>query len=227
MNTTTAQVRAMYAAAEERTVSDVHTDADLEAHAAQVRAMYADAHREAEAAQIPAEDVTFNGKCEYRADVPATYWEKEAENCERRRQESWERSDDDGFLSQWANQEMAARYLRAASIARNGYVDHFRVVADLDGNVLSDDERKGDYGYYWLIRSAQGKERFFKESTAVKKETALRNNARKGRVMVYASAPVEINYDADARMVSGAEYTLDAKALETIQAARKLAGLDA
>lgn len=172
------------------------------------------------------EAAMFNNRHEYRADVPASYWEKEAENCERRRQESWERSDNDGFLSQWANQEMAARYRRAASIARNGYVGHFRVVADLDGNILSDDERKGDYGYYWLIRSAQGRARFFKESAAANKATALRNNARKGRVMVYASAPVEINYDADTRMVEGAEYTLDAKALETIQAARKLAGLE-
>ena len=178
-------------------------------------------------ANTTTQDQTFTSRHQYRADVPASYWEKEAENCERRRQESWERSDSDGFLSQWANQEMAARYRRAAFIARNGYVEHFRVVADLDGNILSDDERKGDYGYYWLVRSAEGKDRFFKESTAVKEETALRNNARKGRVMVYAAKPVEINSSADSRPVDGAEYTLDDMALETIQAARKLVGLDA
>lgn len=43
-----------------------------------------------------------------------------AAQCARRSQESWERSDTDGFLSQWASDSMAMFYRNVATVAANG-----------------------------------------------------------------------------------------------------------
>lgn len=54
------------------------------------------------------------------SDHTAAEYTAMAEDCIRREQESWERSDTDGFLSQWASNSMARTYRTLARLAANG-----------------------------------------------------------------------------------------------------------
>lgn len=94
--------------------------------------------------------------------------------------ESYERCDTDGFLSQWAHQQMQGRYLHMATVAKNGGTVWAPAVFDLQGNIVTMDLRDGDYGSYWFIKENEGKARFFTESGANKLTTRRDNNAKKG-----------------------------------------------
>lgn len=50
----------------------------------------------------------------------AQEWKDKATECARRSAESWERSDTDGFLSQWASDSMAHFYRDLAEVAATG-----------------------------------------------------------------------------------------------------------
>jgi hypothetical protein len=69
--------------------------------------------------------------------------QKQASDALRRREESWERSDTDGFLSQWANGMTAQLNDAKVAILKNGGYARFRVLCDGDGNVVSTKE-------YWF-----------------------------------------------------------------------------
>lgn len=92
--------------------------------------------------------------------------------------ESWERSDTDGYLSQWASSQMAHRYDRLAKIAEDG--GKINVLAlFLNGTVASLDQRDGQYGFYWILNDAAEAEfgkRFFNPSKA--KNATDRDKAR-------------------------------------------------
>lgn len=92
--------------------------------------------------------------------------------------ESWERSDTDGFLSQWAADTMATRYDFLAQVAEDGgKIEH--IVLFFQGKIASTDQRDGQYGYYWILNDeaaeAYGK-RFFNPSKA--KDNYARDRAR-------------------------------------------------
>lgn len=103
-----------------------------------------------------------------------------AQQCRTERAESWERCDTDGFLSQWANQRMESTYLYAASIAENGYTVERCSIFNLDGELMQAEQRHGEYGAYWFMFQVEGKGRFFSESMAQNRKTAVKNNAKKG-----------------------------------------------
>ena len=54
-------------------------------------------------------------------------------DCTRRSHESWERSDTDGFLSQWANDLGARKLMNQKRILMNGGVDTFIGLYTLEG----------------------------------------------------------------------------------------------
>lgn len=94
--------------------------------------------------------------------------------------ESFERCDSDGFLSQWANQQMQFRYLDNAKIADAGHVAEAPAIFDLDGNLLSMKRGTNDWGKdYWVVDTDEGRS-FLNESNAQKLVTARRNNEKKG-----------------------------------------------
>lgn len=112
---------------------------------------------------------------EYRAKIRA---EHEA------REESFDRSDTDGFLSQWAASEMARRYSVLATLADNGFRAEFAVPFDLDGNRLDAQRVESQYGgTRWGVRNADGSRWYFNESEAENPKVARRNNAKKGIYM--------------------------------------------
>lgn len=103
-----------------------------------------------------------------------------ATQCREERAASWERSDSDGFLSQWANQRMENTYLDAAKVAENGYTVERVEIFTTTGEHMESEQRDGDYGFYWFIPKADGKARFFTESKAQNRKVAVTNNAKKG-----------------------------------------------
>ena len=103
-----------------------------------------------------------------------------AKQCNDTRNESFDRCDTDGFLSQWANQRMESTYLHAASIAENGYTVEVCSIFNLDGELMEAEQRSGDYGAYWFVFKVEGKARFFSESYAQNRKIAVKNNAKKG-----------------------------------------------
>lgn len=68
-----------------------------------------------------------------------------------RREESFERCDTDGFMSQWAAQEMARRYELAATLAENDGYSDFPALFDLDGNIVPARIVETRYGAKWLV----------------------------------------------------------------------------
>ncbi len=69
----------------------------------------------------------------------------------RRQAESFERSDTDGFLSQWAGGLSAQESSAKAELAAAGGTIETQALFLLDGTVASTHEIRGQYGYSWLL----------------------------------------------------------------------------
>lgn len=123
----------------------------------------------------PVQEPTFEGKT-------AAEWEQEASESNRRAQESWERSDTDGFLSQAASDAMARLYHLNARIAADGGTAEFPAVFDLKGNLIQMHTREGQYGDYYLnMNSAiNGAPRFIRPSEARKGARRIAADEKKG-----------------------------------------------
>lgn len=131
------------------------------------------------------QEPTFEGKT-------AAEWEQEAAESNRRSQESWERSDTDGFLSQAASDAMARLYMLNARIARDGGTAEFRAIFDLAGNLIQIHTSEGQYGDYWYNADADtnGAPRFIRPSEARKGARRLATDEKKGfRVGVIRAVP--------------------------------------
>jgi hypothetical protein len=108
-----------------------------------------------------------------------------AKECRQGSAESWERSDTDGFMSQWASDTMAREYDMLASLVEDGGMIETRALFTLDGKIASVEEREGQFGAYWVLNHeaarAYGK-KFFNESNAGTAAKRAANNAKKGFV---------------------------------------------
>lgn len=128
----------------------------------------------------------------YSINHTAAEWRAKAAACGQRAADSWERSDTDGFLSQWASSSTQALYLAAADLAEEGHKSEFRAVFDLEGNLLDARQVEGRYGWVWLIKLPGGGVAWFNESEAQKPETARRNNAKKGYYLGVVRRPAAV-----------------------------------
>lgn len=106
-----------------------------------------------------------------------------AESAQRAR-ESWERSDTDGFVSQWASNITHDELIMKAELIENGGSYERDLLFDLEGNLILAKEIETKFGYSWMILdpdnprgSALG---WFNESKARNPETKIKNDARKG-----------------------------------------------
>lgn len=124
-----------------------------------------------------------------------------AQDCYRRTQESWERSDNDGFLSQWASDQMAGIYNHNALVVDAGGVESSALVEIETGEIVATmaDYKEGQYGWYYLIRDdavAARIGRFISTSNASKAETREANNAKKGVRVVTVMVPLADCYES-------------------------------
>jgi hypothetical protein len=134
----------------------------------------------------PVEEPTFEGKT-------AAEWEQEALESNRRAQESWERSDTDGFLSQAASDAMARLYRLNARIAADGGTAEFPAVFDLKGNLIQIHTSEGQYGdYYFNVNNAvNGAPRYIRPSQAKNGARRLATDEKKGfRVGTIRAVPL-------------------------------------
>lgn len=119
-------------------------------------------------------------------------WRALAAEAGRESAVSFERCDSDGFLSQWATQQMGRVYLSMAAIADNGHITERPAIFDLAGNLVTLDSRTNDWGNtYWYIKGAENP--YFSESNATKLKTARANNEKKGYRLGWVMAKVEMN----------------------------------
>lgn len=125
----------------------------------------------------------------------AEEYEAMAQQCRDERARSWEDSDSDGYLSQWANQEMALRFDGLAELASNGWMLQERALFDLEGRLIPAVQREGQYGLYWAVLNPANPygpcAAFFTESAAQKTETRVKNNAKKGYYVGEVLVPAE------------------------------------
>lgn len=152
-----------------------------------------------------------DGKCTRCGDVEPTYqgktaaqWRAEARRLERSREESWERCDNDGFLSQWASGINARESELKAQVAEKGGFWEFPALFDLDGNLVAAKLIETKFGVSWgVLENDDPRSRVVKwvnRSYAKSAATRNRNMAKKG----YAEGTVLARCYVD---TIGASYT--------------------
>jgi len=108
----------------------------------------------------------------------------EAARLEREKEESFERCDTDGFMSQWASGVNAQKARLAADIAEQGGTWEFPALFDLDGNPVPAKLIETRYGWAWALLDPENTSGrflgFFNESYARDEKRRVATNARKG-----------------------------------------------
>lgn len=108
-------------------------------------------------------------------------WRDQAADARRRSYESFQRSDTDGALSQWAHDSMAITYNDCAEVAEQGGTVTELELFDLEGNLLNAHQFISRYGNVtWVYDDAEGNPVYFSESAARSPEVRQKNNAKKG-----------------------------------------------
>ncbi len=121
--------------------------------------------------------------------LTARQWDDRASDCFRRLAESIERSDTDGFMSQWAPGVMGTKYRAIASIARNGGSIEVPGLFDLSGNYVPARLVDTPYGLAWKLKDGG----WFNGSKARDESIRVRNNARKGFFVGVVKAKAFLN----------------------------------
>lgn len=123
-------------------------------------------------------------------DKTAAEWRAEAADCRRREAESWERSDNDGFLSQWAMQRMAHRYDELAKLAENGGLGRICKLADAEGELIEGARYvETRYGWSWVYDGPTGAV-WCRPSNHSNPEVARQRDIAKGFQEVWVEVPV-------------------------------------
>lgn len=119
----------------------------------------------------------------------AAEWLELAEQSARTSRESFERSDTDGFLSQWANDSMSRMYRSLAELAKDGGMAEFVVLATAEGVEIEGARQvETSYGFSWVHEDEQGTH-WFNESNAQNPAVAARRNAEKGYSFITVKKP--------------------------------------
>lgn len=106
---------------------------------------------------------------------------------EREAQESFERCDTDGFLSQWASQLGAQRDRLAAEIADNGGLFHFPALFK-DGELVAAKRIKTRFGVKWGVLESDDPRASVTKWLDVTDRAAKKHGYTLGTVMVPAEA---------------------------------------
>lgn len=122
------------------------------------------------------------------AHTPAE-WRQMSKDCYRREQESWERSDTDGFLSQWASAASGRLYRFLAEVAEKNGLWEFTVLADAEGNEIEGArEYETRWGWSWRLPNGQ----WFNPSKASTPEKREAANLKKGFRFIRVTKPAVV-----------------------------------
>lgn len=99
-------------------------------------------------------DKILSMKCDTEVDSKLSKIEllkKQISIHEKRRQESWERCDTDGFVSQWSSDLSSHKLRTQLSIEEAGGKSEFDALFDLEGNLVCAKLISGTYGQCWAL----------------------------------------------------------------------------
>lgn len=139
----------------------------------------------------------INGRTEAEWAELATTYATSAARCRKSSADSWERSDTDGFLSQWASDSTAREYDSKIAWAEAQGWGETNVLTDLEGNVVSTLCKQGNWGGdYWVLndeQTARTGKRFLNEpkgkNWAIRAERLAAKGFRLARAIVPTSPP--------------------------------------
>ena len=153
--------------------------------------------------KMPA-DFKFNGKT-------ASEWREMAKASDQESADSFDRCDTDGFLSQWANTELARHYRYLATITERGGRVEYPALFDLDGNHIPAKEIDSKYGIRYFVFDPAGinGERYVSISLASNEATARKNNAKKGFYFGTASYKATVSKSSTKVWVDDDDYQND------------------
>jgi hypothetical protein len=138
----------------------------------------------------------------------AESYRQQARDSRKRAHDSFERSDTDGFLSQWANDITARELEMKAELIEMGGVVERPALFDLDGNLVLAKEIETQYGYAWAILDPENPRGrflgFFNESKAKNPERKRATDARKGYYVGSAMVKGYVKIVASGTGLSGA-----------------------
>lgn len=127
------------------------------------------------------------------AKTPAE-WRELALGQAQARADSWERSDSDGFLSQWAHQQIERRYLNLAALAEDGGTAALPALADVDGNVIEGARYvETQYGWTWVYDGPDGQPVWCRESNHKNPRIAAERNRAKGFQIIWPRVRVVVD----------------------------------
>lgn len=126
----------------------------------------------------------------------------------RSEQDSFERSDTDGFITQWAHGCLAGKERLQAQIDEQGGLWEFPALFDLEGNMVAATRHDGQYGMVWRLLGDDNPGSpaigWVNESKARKEETAIANMVKKGYYKGYVKAPAVADLGGSGRGMAGA-----------------------
>lgn len=148
------------------------------------------------------ESKTYEGKTEAE-------WLAEAAASETRKQESWERSDTDGFMSQWASGVMAQEYRAKARMARDGGFAKFPALFDTEGNLVAAKLVATRFGDAWALLASDDPGSkivgWVNRSKAAKASTRAANMRKKGYAEGVVRAPAGVRLAGKSAVSVGVE----------------------
>lgn len=138
----------------------------------------------------------------------ATELREQSKAAAERAEESFQRSDTDGFATQAASTLMSRQYALAAEIADQGGTWEFDALFDTAGNMVAAKLITTRFGPAWAMLSSDDPRsaftgQFFNPSKAEKAATRQRNDARKGFYVGTVRAPAEARMGGGGRGFAG------------------------
>jgi len=132
--------------------------------------------------------------------LTAEQWRAKSKEQAQQRQESWERSDTDGFMSQWASGVSAVENELKAVLAERGAWTLAPAVFDLLGNLVPAQRVQGDYGMRWQLLNnfgnvawTQGKNGYFNPSQARAVRRRIDTDAKNGFYEGWVKVPAVVD----------------------------------
>lgn len=143
--------------------------------------------------------------------LTADEYRAKARSYDQEAWDSFERSDTDGFLSQWASGITARECLMKADLAEQGWMAKFPALFDLDGNIVPAVFVAGNYGMSWRLLDPTCWEQcwertigWFTPSRAENDARRVANNAKKGYYVGTVKAPADAKIMGSGRGLAGA-----------------------
>lgn len=138
----------------------------------------------------------------------ANSYREQAKASRQRSYDSFERSDTDGFMSQWASNITAEELEMKAELVEMGGVIETDALFDLAGNLILAKEIETTFGWAWMIldpENPRGKAiGWFHRSKAKSPATRRKNEAAKGYYVGRVKAKAYVKIIASGSGMSGA-----------------------